>query len=337
MRPTIYDVAEKAGVSIATVSKVINNTGKIGEHTKRQVFLVMEQINYQPSMIASAMMGKKMHTIGLLIPDIANPFFAELARKIEDSGEEKGYSVVMCNTDNDPEKEIQYLNWLKQKSVDGVIIATSAQEEETFKKLVKENLPFTLIARDLPSLPVDTVLLDDFLGGYLAGTHLVKCGCRNISTLTLNLNTSSETGRLEGFKQALTASGIKYNIGNVISCNGTVEDAYKKMKRFLNLKKDVDGLFALNDIIAIGAINSARDLHYNIPDDISIMGFDNTILATVSHPPLTSVAQPIENMGRQVVNLLIERIKENNKPKQRIVLSPELIIRETTKSGKYKT
>src|SRR5699024_7787503 len=143
--------------------------------------------------------------------------------------------------------------------------------------------------------------------------------------------------RLEGFKQALTDSGIKYDLDNAVSCNGTVDDAYKKIKKFLNSKKDVDGLFALNDIIAIGAINSALDLHYNIPDDISNMRFDNTILATVSHPPLTSVAQPIENMGRQIINLLIERIKENNKPKQRIVLSPELIIRETTKTDEYKT
>src|SRR5699024_10091246 len=161
MKPTIYDVAEKAGVSIATVSKVINNTGKIGDKTKKRVSRVMKEINYQPSMVASALTGKRTNTIGLLIPDIANPFFAELARHIEDRGQEKGFNVVMCNTDNDPKKEAQYLQWLRQKSVDGIILATGVQTELTLKELTEQKIPFALIARDLPSLAVDTVLIDE--------------------------------------------------------------------------------------------------------------------------------------------------------------------------------
>jgi len=322
MKPTIYDVAEKAGVSIATVSKVINNTGKIGAETKENVLQVMNDINYYPSMLASAMMGKRTNTIGLLVPDIANPFFAELARSIEDTGQEKGYNVVICNTDNNPEKEIQYLEWLKQKSTDGVVIATGVQKEETFKELIKENIPFALISRNLSSIPVDTVLLDDYLGGYQAGAHLILTGCRNAICLTLNVKTSSEKERLRGFKKALLDHEITYNEEYTISCDGTIENSTNVINDFLKVNKNIDAIFALNDMIAIGAVNGARSFGYNIPEDISIIGFDNTILATISHPPLTSIAQPIEDMGSQVIHLLVETIEGKKQSKKQVILSP---------------
>lgn len=330
MRPTIYDVAEKAGVSIATVSKIINHTGKIGDDTKKRVLQVMKEINYRPSMVASALMGKKTNTIGLLIPDIANPFFAELARSIEDKGHEKGFNVVMCNTDNDSEKEEQYLQWLKQKSVDGVIIATGVQRELTFKELLEQKIPFALIARDLPSLAVDTVLLDDYLGGYQATSHLIECGYKEIISISGDPKTFSEHERLRGYHQALIDAGLEYKEELILKCNGTVEGANSTIQNYLKEGMTPKGVFAFNDLIAIGVINGAREKDLQIPNELSVVGFDNTILATVTNPPLTTIAQPIFDMGSQVINLLVETIEGEKKSKKRVVLTPELVVRETT-------
>lgn len=164
MKVTIYDVAKEAGVSIATVSKVINKTGRIGEKTKRKVRAVIEELNYQPNMMASALMGKQTKTIGLLIPDLANPFFSELARSIEVRGQELGYNLVMCNTDYQIEKEDQYLALLKQKSVDGFILASGFERLDKVEQLMKEDIPVAIVARDFPMFTVNAVALDDFMG-----------------------------------------------------------------------------------------------------------------------------------------------------------------------------
>lgn len=338
MKPTIYDVAEKAGVSIATVSKVINKTGKIGDKTKQKVNRIMKEINYQPSMVASALTGKRTNTIGLLIPDIANPFFAELARHIEDRGQEEGFNVVMCNTDDDPDKEAQYLQWLRQKSVDGIILATGVQTELTLKELTEQKLPFALIARDLPSLAVDTVLIDDYLGGYQATSHLIECGYKEILSVTTNQESYSERERLRGYHQALADAGLPFKEELILKCKSTIEAGYETIQTYLKKsnKENPKAVFAFNDLIAIGIINGARDSGLKVPEELAVVGFDNTILATVSTPPLTTVAQPIADMGIQVINLLVESMREEQRSKRRIVLTPELVIRGTTKNMEQK-
>ncbi|MDQ0899054.1 LacI family DNA-binding transcriptional regulator [Paenibacillus sp. V4I7] len=169
MKPTIYDVAQTAGMSIATVSKVINETGRISDKTRKHVFSVMEQLNYQPSMVASALTGKSTYTIGFTLPDLANPFFAEIARSVEDLGHEYGFSVFICSTDNDPDKEVKYLSLLTQKRVDGITSATRIQNDQFLKKLIQQNIPMALITGEMPTLAVDTVMVDDYLGGNPAG------------------------------------------------------------------------------------------------------------------------------------------------------------------------
>jgi DNA-binding LacI/PurR family transcriptional regulator len=332
MKPTIYDVAAKAGVSIATVSKVINNTGRIGDKTKKNVLKVMEEIKYQPSVVASALTGKHTNTIGLLIPDIANSFFAEMARSIEDRGHELGFSVVMCNTDNEPEKEAQYLKWLQRKSVDGIILGTGIQNDVTLNELIEQKIPTALIARDMPSLSVDTVLVDDFVGGYKATSHLISLGHQDIAFIVGNLNNLSEKERLRGYKQALQEAEVKVDEKNIVSGNLSIEDAKGTMKDLLKSAKRPTAVFALNDLLAIGAIQGAKECGLSIPDDLSVVGFDNTILATINDPPLTTIAQPIQDMGRQVIDLLIQEIEGKKAAKRRVVLLPELVVRKTTKS-----
>lgn len=182
MKPTIYDVAKKAGVSISTVSKVLNNTGNLADKTRKKVQETMQELNYQPSVTASV--KKRIQTVGLLIPSIANPFMAEIARSIENHLKRHGYSLMICSTDNDIKNELEYISILKQKYTDGIIVATGLKKEKSIKELVKTNLPMALLSRDVPSLAVDTVLVDDYLGGYEATKHLIDLGHEKIAMIT---------------------------------------------------------------------------------------------------------------------------------------------------------
>jgi len=331
MKPTIYDVAREAGVSIATVSKVINGTGRISDATRKRVLEVMKKLDYQPSVVASALTGKSTYTIGLLIPDLANPFFAEIARSVEDRCHEHGFNLVICSTDNNPEKEAQYISLLKQKRVDGIIVATGINDEALLKNLVKQKIPLALIARDMPALAVDTVLVDDFLGGYLATNHLTGLGHKRIAIIVENLNLMSSKERIRGYRYALEEAKLPYDEDLVLVSDFTVEGGKHCAKQVLQREQPPTAIFACNDLLAIGVMQAAYELGLRIPQDLSVVGFDNTILATIVDPQLTTVAQPIQDMGRQVVDLLIQEIKGEKTVRQRVVLLPELVVRGSAK------
>ncbi|REK61732.1 MAG: LacI family transcriptional regulator [Brevibacillus sp.] len=331
MKTTIYDVAKKAGVSISTVSRVINNTGRISAKTKKRVLDVIEQLGYQPSVVASALTGKRTRTIGLIIPDVANPFFAELARRVEDRGRELGFNLLMCNTDNNPDTEDMYLSLLRQKSVDGIIIGTNARNHRVLRELLEENLPVALIAQDIPELMIDVVAVDDYLGGYQAAQHLVSLGHKRIAILVGNMNRTSDKYRLEAFRQALEDHGLELTEELVIRTDYSREDGKRAARELLTSPKRPTAIFACFDFLAIGVYQAAKELGLRIPDDVSVVGFDNTILASIVDPPLTTIAQPIDEMGRQVMDLLVREIEGDKKTKQRVILPPELIIRQSTK------
>ncbi|WP_260405284.1 LacI family DNA-binding transcriptional regulator, partial [Paenibacillus sp. 598K] len=202
MRATIYDIAREAGVSIATVSKVINQKGKISADKRREILAIMERLRYQPSRIASALTGKHTYTLGLLIPDIANPFFAEVARSVEDRGHELGYSIIICSTDNREERISQYLAVLRQKQVDGIIIGTGMDSGELLRELDMET-PAVVIGREVPAVPVHTVVADDRYGGRLAAEHLLNGGHHRLGVLVEGLDIMSSRERLRGFRERL--------------------------------------------------------------------------------------------------------------------------------------
>jgi DNA-binding LacI/PurR family transcriptional regulator len=332
MKTTIYDVAEKAGVSISTVSRVINNTGRISKKTKKRVLEVIEQLGYQPSVVASALTGKRTRTIGLIIPDVANPFFAEIARRVEDRGRELGFNLLMCNTDNNPETEEMYLSLLKQKSVDGIIIGTTTRNHRVLKELLQDQLPVALIAQDIPELTIDVVSVDDYLGGYQATSHLVSLGHKQIAIMLGNLSRTSDKYRLQAFRQVLEDNGLELDEDLVIQTDYSLEDGKRAARELLTSPKRPTAIFACFDFLAIGIYQAAKELGLHIPDDLSVVGFDNTILASIVDPPLTTIAQPIDEMGRQVMDLLVREIEGEKKTKQRVILPPELIIRQSTKA-----
>ncbi|QOS82196.1 LacI family DNA-binding transcriptional regulator [Paenibacillus sp. JNUCC31] len=330
MKATIYDIAREAGVSIATVSQVINGKGKISEKRRAEIMEIMERLHYQPSAIAAALTGKQTYTLGLLVPDISNPYFAELARAVEDRSRQLGYSVVICSTDNKDERVERYLNLLQQKRVDGMMIGTGIDNAEILSPLLQQSIPVALIARHMPSLSVHTVAIDDRLGGALAAEHLLELGHTRVAVLSEPSKVSSSKERVRGFREALEMAGLSLGADQVRESSADLGSAKKEALVFLTEQNRATGLFCCNDMQAIGALQAAKELGLRVPEDVSIIGFDNTILASVTSPPLTTVAQPIEDLGRRAVDLLIDELKDESKPPQRVVLKPELVVRDST-------
>ncbi|MFS8579981.1 MAG: LacI family transcriptional regulator [Novibacillus thermophilus] len=327
MKPTIYDVAKKAGVSIATVSKVMNNQ-PVRKKTREKVLEAMEELDYKPNILASALMGKRTSTIGFLLPDIANPFVAEMARRVEDRAHEKGYNLVICSTDFDREKEALYISLLNQKSVDGFILAGDFKNEDVLKSLLEEHIPVVLLAASHPSLLVNSVRVDDFIGGYEVASHLISLGHKKMAVIGEDATSSKE--RIRGFKQALQENDMSLRDDMVVISGSSSEDAELSAATLLADPEPPTAIFACNDILSMGVILAARGKDIRIPDDLSIVGFDNTLLSMSSDPPLTTVEQPIQDMCSQAVDLLIEEIEGKSKTKQRIIMMPRLIIRNST-------
>lgn len=327
MKPTIYDVAKQAGVSIATVSKVINNQ-QVGKKSKEKVLKAMEALNYKPSILASALTGKRTSTIGFLLPDLANPFVAEMARRVEDRAHERGFNLVICSTDFSPEKEATYVSLLRQKSVDGFIFAGSFNNVEVLRELLEQHVPVVLLSESYPSLSVNSVKVDDFIGGYEVASHLISLGHEKIAVIAEDANSSQE--RIRGYKQALQDKGLAINDDMIVVSDSSTEDAERLAGELLDVSYPPTAIFAVNDKLAISVLHAARERKLSIPDDFSVVGYDNTLLSRSTDPPLTTVAQPIQEMCSQAVDFLIEEIEGKSKIKQRIVMSPQLIIRKST-------
>lgn len=334
MKATIYDVARVAGVSIAAVSQVINGKGKISEERRAAIISVMEKLNYKPSVIAAALTGKKTYTLGLLVPDISNPFFAEIARAVEDQGSIHGYSIVICSTDNRDERGENYLSLLEQKHVDGIIIGTGMGGKEMLEKLLAKSVPIAAIAREMPEYDVETVVINDYEGGRLAARHLIELGHTRMAVLAESAKIPSSQERIRGFRDELATAGLE--LPNT-SVRGSERDLVKDGKRNAAslLEAGADerptALFCCNDLLAIGALQGAKELGLRVPDEVSVVGFDNTILASVTDPALTTIAQPTDKLGQIAVDLILGK-SEPRQPgaSKRTVLAPELIVRQST-------
>ncbi|MBS4220482.1 LacI family DNA-binding transcriptional regulator [Bacillus sp. FJAT-49711] len=332
MKPTIYDVAKAAGVSIATVSKVINNTGQMRDTTRERVKETMEKLNYHPSLMASALTGKGTETLGLLVPDISNPFFSEMAKTIEDRAHESGMSVIICSTDENVEKEKKYIELLQRKHVDGMIVASSFHNKEVLEGVASRGIPLVMLTRDDAGLGVTSISVDDFKGGYEATSHLISEGHQDI--LIIAEYAKSSKLRIYGYLEAHAEHDLVSREENICRTVASIENGKECFRQIVQKGRVPSGIFACNDLIAVGVIQEAKEIGLKIPEDLSIIGFDNTILATTTVPGLTTVAQPITEMGKKVVDVIISEIKNKNQTKERILFKPNLIIRGTTAKAK---
>lgn len=331
---TIKDVAYKAGVSIATVSHVVNDTRYVSDELKQRVFAAMEQLNYHPNSLARSLRVGQTNTIGLISPDNSNPFFAEISRLIESEGFNNGYSVILCNTDDNPAKEAKYVDVLIAKQVDGVIFMSAGESVESLQRLWNQNIPVVVTDREVPNVLADMVLVDNQKGGYQVTKYLISLGHSQIACITGPSRARSSAQRVRGFDQAMADAGLTVNPVYINDGDFRSKSSELSMNRLLALKAPPTAVFACNDLMAIGAIRSARNHGLRVPEDISIAGFDDISYCQAVHPSLTTVSQPYAEMAKIATDLLIQRISEqheNNRVKEfkRFVLDPKLVIRDS--------
>ncbi|PIC58348.1 transcriptional regulator [Sporosarcina sp. P12(2017)] len=320
----IRDVAKAAGVSVATVSRYLNNKGYISEEAKRVIAKAVDELNYQPSMIARSLSTKQSTFIGLIVPDIVNPFFPELARAIEDVALAYGYTLILCNSDEDLEKEINYVKTLQQKYVAGFIVASNHVEAEHYMGL---DIPIVAIDRRIHS-SIPYIATDNREGARIGTEHLLDSGCRNILCMRGPSGLGPADDRFAGFMDAVKGKNIETHI---IECPFHFDIAETMVKKILQ-EVSIDGIFASSDVTAAGAMKAAYSAGIHVPNQLQIVGYDGTMLASQLTPGLTTVAQDLYRMGAMAAKMLIELIKGQELTEREVLIPAELLIRQTTRS-----
>lgn len=330
--PTIRDVANRAGVSSATVSHTLNGTRHVEEETRERVLHAIAEIGYRPNYLARGLRQRRTGTIGLIIPDNTNPFFAEMARAIEDAGFARGYSVMLCNSDRSAEKETIYVEVLLAKQVDGIVLASSNARAELIKQIQGANVPVVLIPGELGDFAIDLLMTDDFAAGRLAGEHLLALGHRGIAAISGPRTTSASAGRLAGFQSVLAEAGIE----PVAIARGDfrAERGRDAMAELLDSGLAFTAVFAANDLTAIGALQTLNDRGIAVPGEISIMGFDGMQLSDLVSPRLTTIAHSLAEIGPAAIALLDARMADPTAPAQQVLLPSRLLARESTAAPK---
>jgi len=326
---TIRDVARRAGVSIATVSRVLNDNPRVRPPLRDRVEQAIEELDYKPSALARGMRSQSSRVIGLILPDIENPFFTSLARAIEDAAHASRYSVLLCNSDDDPQKEQVYAEVMLAERVAGVILIPASAE--LCDPLLKRNIPLVCVDRPLPDCRVDTVRLDDELGGRLATEHLIASGHRRIGLIAgLRLAIVNQE-RLQGYKRALEAAGISFDPALVRHGDFQESGGYRATRELLELETRPTALFVTSHLMAAGALRAIREKGLQVPQDLSVVTFGETPWLSLFTPSLTTVRSPIYEMGKEAANLLLRRIKgEAPQSPVLVQLAPQLVVGEST-------
>jgi DNA-binding LacI/PurR family transcriptional regulator len=329
------DIARRAGVSISTVSRVINQSVPVDPETEARVRAAIEDLRYRPNLLARSFRRRVTHTIGLLVPDNSNPYFAELSRVIEDVGFDFRYNVILCNSDLSETKQTKYIDVLLDKRVDGMILtSTGLISRETgidaVARIHDAQVPCVVIDRDLGEYPVDQILVDNNEGGWLAGTHLLRLGHRRMVCMVGPNDLTPSAGRIAGFRKALAEAGIDLVDDLLVKGNGRHDGGVAAVEELLRRDTRFTAIFAFNDVMAAGAIGALQRAGLRVPQDVSVIGFDDIPLASAMYPSITTIAQPIAEMGRLGVELLLGRIQHPDAPFERVVLPTHLIAREST-------
>ena len=333
--PTIQDVAKRAGVAPITVSRVINNSGYTSEETRARVEAAVAELGYVPNRLARGLRSKQTQTLGLVLTDITNPFWTTVARGVEDAAEAEGFSVILCNTDESEAKQDDYLHVLLQKQVDGFVLAPARSSATAVTMIHRQNVPVVVIDRRVP-VDVDTVRCDSEGGAYQLTQHLLDLGHRHIAILSGSPAVSTAEDRVAGYRRALADAGLPVDEAYIFHREFTqtagAEMAQQAMARqTLALSPRPTALFAVNNFIAIGALKALREMALRVPDDVSLVAFDDLPQALVIEPFLTVASQPAYEMGRRATEVLLQRLY-GNVPEtfQHVILPTTLIVRQSS-------
>lgn len=333
MRTTVKDVAKAVGLSTTTVSLVLNNKpNRIPKATREIVLKAAKDLNYRPNHIAVSMVTKKTRTIGLILPDISNLYFSELAKVIEEQFHKYGYNVLYGNTNGTLEHDFEYLNLFIDRSVDAVIMTVSSNYSEKEIKSLHEiaemnNVPIMMVDRTLDDPRFMSVLLDQKLGGYLATNYLIHLGHRKIACITGPKSLRISIERLEGYKSALQDAGLPFDPALIVEGDFRVDSGVQALPYILG--QNATAVFSLNDMMAIGVYRECRRYHLSIPQDLSIVGFDDIFIDEFLEPPLSTIAQPVVEIGEYAVKKMMTVLEGEEDPScaDTMVFKPALKVR----------
>lgn len=327
---TIRDVAERAQVSVATVSAVLNENKYVSPVLAERVRESIATLRYRPNGLARSLKQQRAHILGLVLSDITNPFFTTLVRAVEDTARGAGYTLLLGNTDEDVVKEEAYVELLRSRQVDGLILVASAGDHAYLPDLLAAGLPVVCVDRSLAILGADSVLTDNVAGAYQAVSHLIALGHRRIGIVTGLAGVTSTYQRLDGYHQALDAHGIAWDATLVRAGNSRLDGGAARAAELLALPERPTALFVTNNLMTIGAMRAIEDTGLRCPDDVALIGFDDFEWASVFRPRLTTVRQPVYEIGKAAARLLIQRIEHKRTGEAaEILLPPTLIVRES--------
>ena len=320
---SIKDVAKKAGVSTATVSRVLANNAPVRSETRERVMQAIAELDYRPNLIARSLRAQKSAKIGLVVSDIRNPFFTAIGRAVEDVAYEQGYSVLMCNTDENPEKEKMYLNILHDEGVAGVIFSPTHKFSISTQNL-HSGIPTVIIDRTVKTDKADMVLLDNISAAHELTAHLIDNRYRNIAGLFGNASTTGKD-RQRGFQKALQEHNLKPAAVHFIEPR--IKHGYDITMKLLDQTEHPDAIFTSNSLLTAGAFQAMHDCGLTVPEEVALVGFDETTWGALVNPPITLIAQPTEEIGRTATELLFQRIAEPNRASKTVILKGKLLVR----------
>ncbi|XJZ27987.1 LacI family DNA-binding transcriptional regulator [Bacillota bacterium Lsc_1132] len=331
MTPTIKDVAKKANVSIATVSRIINNKPGFSVKTKQKVLKVIEELGYQPNAVARGLVNKRTETIGVLIPKVSNMLAAEILNGIDDFAHRLGLSVIVCNTDSNGKRTMDYLRILAEKRIDGIIFVSEMVTDAYYQAILEMKVPVVLVSTISYQFPLPYVKVDDRHAAFSATDYLIRHGHRKIAMITgSESDPVAGIPRIEGYKSALALNGLEMNEELIVNAaNFGYEDGIKAMEEIISRKLDITAIFASSDELAAGAMSKAYQQGIQIPGQLSIIGYDNTKLAEMVIPPLTAVSQPLYEMGKAAATMLFEMVETGETIIESRIMPHKIIERQT--------
>jgi LacI family transcriptional regulator, galactose operon repressor len=327
---TIQEVARAAGVSTATVSRVLSGRAEVSSELKERVRRAVRDLDYRPNAVARSLRRRGTTVWGVIIPDIGNPFFTALVRGIEDIAHEEGFSLVLCNSDENLAKERRYVEVALDEQMAGVIVSAASEGDSDLGPLLTRGVPVVAVDRRLERSEVDTVLVDNTSGAYLGARHLFETGCHRVACITGPTRTTTASERLEGYVRAVHEQGLQVDDDAVRRENFKEDGGYAGTVALLDSRNPPDGLFVTNNLMTVGAMSALAERGVKVPEDVALVGFDTIPWAALTRPRLTTVTQPTYQMGREAGRALATRIRGDAGPARTIVLTPTLEIRESS-------
>jgi LacI family transcriptional regulator len=326
---SIYDVARESGVSVFTVSAVVNKKSHVGKRLRERVEAAIRKLNYRPNLIARSLAKRRTHTIGMIVPDIANPFFPMVVRGAEDAAQKHGYNLLLCNSDDILDKEERAVELLLSQRVDGILLTKAAEDfRPSVRQMIKEvSIPFVLVMRTYPKLTNDAVITDDYHGAYEAVCHLARAGRRRIGLISGPLKISNAKERWQGFHDALKAESLPYDPKLVIEGDYRIESGFRGGHTLLSYRPD--GVYVANHLMTIGLLKAAEEMGMSCPEDFGLVSFDDYPWLGIFRPRLTTVELPKHQLGYEAAELLIQRITGDTSKAVVRKLQPELRVRES--------